>query len=100
LFEDETVPGANFWGEKTVTCAGLLLVVTSDTVLAMVINTDPLGVDEGAVYSPDAVMVPEVGDPPAIPFTLHLELARLGLPPVTLNCRLCPASTRAALGVT
>jgi hypothetical protein len=93
--DDETVPPAKFLGEKNDTRAGL--VVSPDTGSFIVMYTLPLGMDSGAVYTPDDVIVPEAAEPPTTPLTFH-ELVSTST--VALNCTLCPASRRTAFGVT
>src|SRR5262245_32010524 len=70
--EDTTPPAARqLYRLKTVTVA-VAVFVGSPTDVALTVTTAGFGTEFGALYDPDAEIVPTVELPPTIPFTFQV----------------------------
>jgi hypothetical protein len=98
LFDAESEPWLGLSEEKKETGTGS--DVRPCAVFDSVTCTGVAGTEVGAVYRPEEVIVPVVGEPPATPLTCQVAFARLPLLPAAVNCRLWPGSKRALEGVT
>jgi len=67
---------------------------------AATVTVAGLGTELGAVYSPVAVMVPDVELPPAVPLTFQVTAAFVVPVTTAANCFVCPGLTVAEAGVT
>jgi hypothetical protein len=79
-----TVTGGGAGGE-TVTVAEPMAVGLA-ALVACTVTVAGLGIAAGAVYNPEAEIVPTVALPPATPPTLHVTAVLLELVTVAANC--------------
>src|SRR5215831_395769 len=68
--------------------------------VAFTVTVAGFGMEPGAVYNPDAVMVPTVGLPPAVPLTCQVTTVFVVPVAVAVNCFDAPGPTVAEAGVT
>ncbi len=76
------------------------LVCGADCVAAVIVTVEFAGITCGAVYSPDAEMVPTIEFPPATLFTLQFTLSDVIPVTVAVNCTVRPSDTVVFVGET
>lgn len=93
----DTPEGLTLIGKAMVTVASAVLLASAPDMPVMV-TVCGLGTVDGAVYRPDPVMVPEVGVPPATPFTSQFTVLLLAFFTSAVNCCVALVATVAVVG--